>query len=528
MESGLSNPALVVNDGNAQRSQVDSLTVVFPSAITISSSYTLTPGSYTTAGAFTIEDTSSTFVPVNYANPSGDGRTWLITFDSSYTVTGGSLPDGGYTVTVKHSDLGGSGDPSTDQTFGFSRRYGAFNGPICNFGDLVDVVQHYAEPVPQGDWYWNITGNCAGTMGFLELVGVVQNFNKGGFDSGTILTTSFPTPSAGAIPFGITPLEFYYSSSWQLLQTSEFDNQTSVLQTLSQNVWGLAYQNELVLRDYDSDGSASTGTYGLVSSNSGLNQRVYAEQDANWNVVALVGISSGTWQVVQRYDYDAQGNRMVLMAFNSAGGDAFNFNTGWQGGLFDPETGLDSFQHRDYSPVLYRWMTEDPMGTSIMGPLQNQTVFIIELNDLRRTSALVRRLCVNTQLWQYIDGMNIYQFAGDNPLARTDPTGLQRLTEADCIRIYKATCQRILNSFGPGFARFIGFSGLSLGGGIVSGAAGGAVWGCPVGGAIGIIVGGVDELGAIYDYSEELDLYNTEIASATAALKACELKCHSY
>ena len=66
-----------------------------------------------------------------------------------------------------------------------------------------------------------------------------------------------------------------------------------------QYVWGLRYANDLVLRDRATGGSGNLGESG-----SGLNERLYALQDANWNVVALVD-TSGVIQ--ERFTYTAYG-----------------------------------------------------------------------------------------------------------------------------------------------------------------------------------------------------------------------------
>ena len=52
-----------------------------------------------------------------------------------------------------------------------------------------------------------------------------------------------------------------------------------------QYVWGLGYVNDLVLRDRNADHNSATGGYGL--NGDGLDEREYAQQDANWNVISL-------------------------------------------------------------------------------------------------------------------------------------------------------------------------------------------------------------------------------------------------
>ena len=57
--------------------------------------------------------------------------------------------------------------------------------------------------------------------------------------------------------------------------------------TERQNVWGLRYIDDLVIRDRDADSNSGTGNYG--KSGSGLEERLYGLQDPNWNVVTVGG-----------------------------------------------------------------------------------------------------------------------------------------------------------------------------------------------------------------------------------------------
>jgi hypothetical protein len=77
-------------------------------------------------------------------------------------------------------------------------------------------------------------------------------------------------------PTGQDPVttDFYYTSDWQVLE-ERIDGVVVAL-----NVWSLAYIDALVLRDRDADADPETGDYGLE-------QRLYVQQDANWNVTAL-------------------------------------------------------------------------------------------------------------------------------------------------------------------------------------------------------------------------------------------------
>ena len=94
---------------------------------------------------------------------------------------------------------------------------------------------------------------------------------------------------------GGTTTHFYYSSTWQVLEervdtSSDPDRQF---------IWGLRYIDDLILRDRDTTGNGT------------LDERLYALQDANWNVTA---ISDDTGAVQERYAYAAYGESAVLTA----------------------------------------------------------------------------------------------------------------------------------------------------------------------------------------------------------------------
>jgi len=90
-------------------------------------------------------------------------------------------------------------------------------------------------------------------------------------------------------------------------------------------------------------------------------------------------INTTTGIVAQRMDYDPFGNVLVD---SNPGFQPFGF----QGGLYDPDTGLTRFGARDYSPEMGRWTCKDPLG--IFG-----------------------------------GEASLYRFNGNNPLHTIDPTG---------------------------------------------------------------------------------------------------------
>jgi RHS repeat-associated protein len=120
----------------------------------------------------------------------------------------------------------------------------------------------------------------------------------------------------------------------------------------------------------------------------GVNYPAYIVRgDINYRVVVdhvgsprlIVDASTGT--VTQRLDYDAFGN---VVTDTNPGFQPFGF----AGGLYDRDTGLVRFGARDYEPQTGRWITKDPM--------------LFAGGDL-----------------------NLYAYAGNDPINRADPTGTQ-------------------------------------------------------------------------------------------------------
>ncbi len=103
-----------------------------------------------------------------------------------------------------------------------------------------------------------------------------------------------------------------------------------------------------------------------------------------YNIRAL---TDGNGAVVERYLYTAYGEVTIFDAnaqviTESAVGNPYMF----QGRRLDAETGLYYFRNRMMSPELGRFVSRDPLG--------------------------------------YVDGYNLYEYGGGNPLKRLDPMGL--------------------------------------------------------------------------------------------------------
>ena len=185
------------------------------------------------------------------------------------------------------------------------------------------------------------------------------------------ISETYPVAAPG-IPANTTK-NLYYSASGQVVE--ERWNGTAAADTQYQYVWSEAYVNGMVLRD--------TYVAGTVQPD----LRVYTATDANYNVTALVGYdpAAQTWSVVERFVYSPYGTVTVLSPAWTVQADAFNWQYLYQGGRQDTATGLYLFQHRNYSPSLGTWTSQDPL--------------------------------------QYINGANTYQFVMSNPVDAVDPKG---------------------------------------------------------------------------------------------------------
>ncbi len=175
---------------------------------------------------------------------------------------------------------------------------------------------------------------------------------------------------------GTQSADLYYTPSWQVVEERRGST------VMHQYVWSLAYIDALVLRDSNADGDSGTGSLG--QSGSGLEQRLLAQQDANFNTTALVSTGGAA---LERYVEEPYGTVTVL-AGDWSGRPASQYQ--WiylhQGGRFEPITLLYHFRHRDYSSNLGVWVQKDPIG--------------------------------------YGDGMNVYQYVGASPILERDPQGL--------------------------------------------------------------------------------------------------------
>lgn len=81
--------SIVINDGSAQRSKVDRITVKFSAEVML------------LAGAFEVRNKSGQLIEANVSNSITGGQTVAVLTFTGANVIGGSLPDGSYTLTIE-------------------------------------------------------------------------------------------------------------------------------------------------------------------------------------------------------------------------------------------------------------------------------------------------------------------------------------------------------------------------------------------------------------------------------------------
>ncbi len=149
-----------------------------------------------------------------------------------------------------------------------------------------------------------------------------------------------------------------------------------------------AYDGDQIIREISSDGTdvryiRNGATGGLLQMETGGDRLTY-QIDRLGTVMALADQNG---DVVERYSYSPFGETTIRDASGtvlsqSAFGNAYQF----AGGRIDPETGLYHMGHRLYDPQSGAFLQRDPLG--------------------------------------FIDGPNLYLYAGGDPINAADPLGL--------------------------------------------------------------------------------------------------------
>ena len=177
-----------------------------------------------------------------------------------------------------------------------------------------------------------------------------------------------------------TTTDLYYSADWQVL-TEKVGSATT-----KRYVWSPVYVDALILRDRDTN---ADGT---------LDERLWVQQDANWNVTALL---DGSGAVVERYAYDPYGVRIVYDASYTvrSGGSSYDFQHGFQGRPYDAISATYNFRNREVSATLGR-------------PIQV---------DMLRFGA---------------GDVNFYRWEGNHPTNSVDPSGLDEVSFTSWVSNY--------------------------------------------------------------------------------------------
>ncbi len=140
-----------------------------------------------------------------------------------------------------------------------------------------------------------------------------------------------------------TTTDFFYSAAWQVLE-ERVGSDVKI-----QYVWSPVYVDAMIARDRDADANQGNG----------LEERLYVQQDANFNVTAIINTSGA---VVERYIYDPYGSVSFLYAGWTGPADAYSWRHLHQGGPLEFVTGLYHFRNRELHPTLGRWIQVDPLG----------------------------------------------------------------------------------------------------------------------------------------------------------------------
>jgi RHS repeat-associated protein len=173
------------------------------------------------------------------------------------------------------------------------------------------------------------------------------------------------------------------------------------LSTGSQDVWnGMAYtfDGKLVVSGV-ATGDFALGRFGaggsmLMGANAAMSQRLWFQQDANFNVTSVSNDATGGngGVAVERYVYTPYGERTVLHSdFTpvASGASLFAVDEGHQGLSTDAETGLVQNRYRYLHVTLGRFTSPDPHPQG-----------------------------------RYVDGMNGYGYLRSSPQTLRDPIGL--------------------------------------------------------------------------------------------------------
>jgi RHS repeat-associated protein len=265
-----------------------------------------------------------------------------------------------------------TGTPSVDESWGLDAvgnwtsvtTNGSTQTRTANADNQITSISGLTTPAYDGNG--NTTTDQAGKTLVYDAWNRLVKYKNG---STVLETGAYDALGRKAIENAGTATDIYFSQSWQ-----DIEEDVSGAARL-QYVWGAGYIDHLVERDRDADGNTGNG----------LEEKLFPQQNANWDVTALVNTNA---LVQERYQSDPYGAVTILTGtWGSRSTSSYAWVVFHQGGRLDTTTGLYAFRNRMYSTTLGKWMQEDP--------------------------AMYRAL-----------DLNVYRILGNNPISRLDPTGL--------------------------------------------------------------------------------------------------------
>jgi len=210
------------------------------------------------------------------------------------------------------------------------------------------------------------------------------NLSQGYTPAGTLFAASYDAENRlKSLSYTNTGIahrtEFTYSSDFFVARRQDYVNGALSNETRFARLGGLPLQERDgangVARDYVWCGNRPGGIGELLQVRQG-GQDYQCLYDGRGNVVSLLDASQST---VESYDYDPFG---APLAQTGSIDQPMRFCTK----AYDENTGLLDYGYRFYAPALGRWLNRDPAGER--------------------------------------GGLNLYQYAGNNPLGYVDPLGL--------------------------------------------------------------------------------------------------------
>jgi hypothetical protein len=221
---------------------------------------------------------------------------------------------------------------------------------------------------------------------------------------------------------GATPSETrhaYFSPAWQVLE-ERVDADTSPNR---QFVWGLRYIDDCVLRDQDTTGDAT------------LDERLFAIQDANWNIVAIAD-KAGVIQ--ERFSFSAYGE---VSHYNSAFlpqvDSKFNWTILYAGYHFDTHSCLYNVRQRYLHAELGLWCSRERLlqGAGTIKAINNTSITLEPSLTIQNSiQNVVRKIFfIGLSIQSYF---NMYIYTASNPIIYSDPLAFDRWMTFDWGHMY--------------------------------------------------------------------------------------------